>query len=142
MFALLPLSFKSCMGPRVQTPSEGPRRARKVKTLPDLHAVVDRNPARSLDFHAIRFRIQACSEGDSQQNLTYRPRRTQGMRSSFGVRARVRFRTQESGTWSRRASSAESMSETGAKLGVWDTVGTFAHVTATLSMVCIRTEVP
>jgi hypothetical protein len=84
--------------PMVQAPSDSPRPTQKSKPCHIFMPCLTKIPARTLDLHAIRPPIQACSERESQQNLTYLPRRTQGMRSSFGVRARVRFLTQLSGT--------------------------------------------
>jgi hypothetical protein len=59
--------------------------------------------------YCLFFDSHSVNLGDPHSKRTYRPKRTQGMRSSFGVRARVWFRIQDSGTFQRFASSAESI---------------------------------
>ena len=49
---------------------------------------------------------QSVSVADPHSKRTYRPSLRQGIRSSLGVRARVRFRIHDSGTRQRVASSS------------------------------------
>ena len=61
------------------------------------------------------------------------PSRMQGIRSSLGVRARVRFRIHDSGTRQRAANSAESISSGPLFPPIRDTFGTSAVSVAIVS---------
>jgi hypothetical protein len=66
--------------------------------------------ASPIPFYCASVLIHLKNSGEFQANLTYRPNLKHGMRALFGVRARVRFQTHDSGTLKRAASSRESMS--------------------------------
>jgi len=63
--------------------------------------------------YCLFFASHSVSRGDPHSKRTYRPSRMHGIRSSLGVRARVWFRIQDSGTFQRFANSAESINSTG-----------------------------
>jgi hypothetical protein len=85
--------------------------------------------------HYCRFLAsQSASRGDPHSKRTYRPSLRQGIRSSLGVRARVRFRIQDSGTRQRVANSPESISSACTFPPAWDTNGTSAVLKSMFSI--------